>query len=143
MARQLLQVPTLSGEEMSRPQDLHTLQLTSEHSVRERKKFKGGEHMGSKRMKLEEDRSRLVGLLIVARAGVSVAPSDGPLFRPGQSALQWWAPWFKSAPEGFLLPHYKKKSRPTWFSGEVVAYAGHMSIIYAGRPYEGHCYDTY
>ena len=65
-----------------------------------------------------------------------------PLFLPGQSIIQWWSSWFKSAeapPE-----KYNKKLRPAWFSSEVLSYTGYKSIKYAGvEQTSQHCYVCY
>jgi len=95
----------------------------------------------------EDDRSRLVGMLLTARAsaisvGGSVAP-EPPAFANGQSVLFWWASWFKDCPLGKLPAQYQGTKRPSWYIGEVLNYAGWWRITYAGREYEGHTYDAY
>ena len=111
-----------SGTHLSGAQDLHTELLLSCMPVSARKRARGSEHMETKTMKREDDRSRLIVLLSIAQATaiVPVAPPPAELFSPGQSVLQWWASWFKDCIE--LPKQYgKKHKRPTWFSGEVSA----------------------
>ena len=137
-----------SVEEISGHEDLKAnLHTTCHLSCSGRKRCKQNEHEERKKMRIQDKRSALVGLLIAARARApdepAAVPASNPQFRPGQSVLQWWASWFKSIPEGALPEHYGGKSRPTWFSGEVTSYAGCLSIIYAGRRHTGHCYDAY
>ena len=111
-----------SGTHISGVQNLHTEFLLSCMTVSARKRARGSEHMETKTMKREDDRSRLVVLLSIAKATtiVPVAPQPPELFSPGQSVLQWWANWFKDCIE--LPKHYGKlHKRPTWFSGEVSA----------------------
>ena len=69
-------------------------------------------------------------------------PTVHPKFLPGQSIIQWWASWFKEAE---VFPEkYKKKQRPAWFSGEVLAHAGYKSMKYAGIQQEKqHVYVCY
>ena len=65
-----------------------------------------------------------------------------PLFRAGQSVLQWWAGWFKSAKTG--EGHYNKGARPSWFSGEICSPGVYVeSMIYAGLPYKGFVYPVH
>ena len=103
-------------------QNLHTEFLLSCMTVSARKRARGSEHMETKTMKREDDRSRLIVLLSITKATaiVPVAPPPAELFSPGQSVLQWWASWFKGCIE---LPkqYCKRFKRPTWFSGEVSA----------------------
>jgi len=114
-------------------------------SVAQRKMDRAAEHMERKRMRLADDRSCLVQLLQTCRATAATAPDQrqAELFHPGQSVLQWWAPWMQACEEGKMPKTYNKKSRPTWFSGEVLGKAGWMNHLYAGRMYEGYCYDAY
>ena len=111
-----------SGTHLSGAQDLHTELLLSCMPVSARKRARGSEHMETKTMKREDDRSRLIVLLSITKATaiVPVAPPPADLFSPGQSVLQWWASWFKDCTE---LPNQygKKHKRPTWFSAEVSA----------------------
>ena len=103
-------------------QNLHTEFLLSCMTVSARKRARGSEHMETKTMKREDDRSRLVVLLSIAKATtiVPVAPRPPELFSAGQSVHQWWAHWFKGC---IKLPkqYGKLHKRPTWFSGEVSA----------------------
>jgi hypothetical protein len=72
-----------------------------------------------------------------------VAPRPpNPLFIPGQSIIQYWAPWFEKAEAP--VKQYRKNNRPNWFSGEVVSRDGYESIRYAGilQPVQ-HLYRTY
>ena len=100
-------------------ENLHTELCTSEMPVAARKRARGEEYMERQKMKLQDQFSYLVGLLIDARATVAKAAtgasgaSSAPLFSPGQSILSWYAPWFKKIPEGELPEHYCKKNRPT------------------------------
>ena len=79
---------------------------------------------------------------IVRETKVASRPSTGPLYRAGQSVLQWWASWFKS---GEPRPKGKgKKKRPRWYSGEIV----HPPVwaentLYAGFTYTGWLYPAY
>ena len=58
------------------------------------------------------------------------SPETKRKFHPGQSMIQWWASWFKTATVVPAL--YNKTNRPAWFSGEVLAHAGYKSMKYAG-----------
>lgn len=79
---------------------------------------------------------------IVRETMVASRPSTEPLYRAGQSVLQWWAAWFKS---GEPRPKGKgKKKRPRWYSGEIV----HPPVwaentLYAGFTYTGWVYPAY
>ena len=42
-----------------------------------------------------------------------------------------------------LPPTLKKKSRPTWYMAEISTMGYEESFDYAGRSWEGWCYDTY
>ena len=107
---------SLSGTHLSGAQDLHTELLLSCMPVSARKRARGSEHMETKTMKREDDRSRLIVLLSIAKATiVPVAPLVVELFSPGQSVLQWWASWFKGCTE--LPKQYGKRHT----SGEVSA----------------------
>jgi len=111
-----------SGTHLSGVQNLHTELLLSCMTVSARKRARGSAHMETKTMKREDDRSRLVVLLSIAKATtiVPVAPRPPELFSAGQSVHQWWAHWFKGC---IKLPkqYGKLHKRPTWFSGEVSA----------------------
>jgi hypothetical protein len=72
----------------------------------------------------------------------SVLQPNLPLFKAGQSCLQWWAGWFKTAQAP--PANYKAKQRPAWFSAEVLSHEGYRSIMYAGiQQPEMHCYKIY
>ena len=110
-----------SGTHIAGVQNLHTEFLLSIMTVSARKQARGREHMETKAMKREDDRSRLLVLLSIAKATiVPVAPRPPELFSAGQSVHQWWAHWFKGC---IKLPkqYGKLHKRPTWFSGEVSA----------------------
>ena len=62
-------------------------------------------------------------------------------FMCGQPVLQWWASWMKDAPD--TPSHYNKKSRPAWFSAEVLSYCGYGHIKYAGQTMLAHQYHVY
>ena len=78
---------------------------------------------------------------IVAAQRPVVPPTKKPLFRAGQSVLQWWASWFKTngpPPKG-----KGSKKRPQWYSGEIV----HPPVwtdgmLYAGFRFKGWLYPT-
>ena len=74
-----------SGTHLPGAQDLHTELLLSGMPVSARKRARGSEHMETKTMKREDDRSRLVVLLSIAKATtiVPVAPQPPELFSPG------------------------------------------------------------
>ena len=104
-------------------------------SPRGRKRIKNENH----RMQASQQASQH------AASNLIVPPHDAvslPSFCPGQSIIQWWSSWFKSAsvpPE-----KYNKKNRPAWFSGEVLSYSGYKSIKYAGLEQSiQHCYVCY
>ena len=48
----------------------------------------------------------------------------------GQSCIVWWAKWMKNAKE--VPKSYNTKSRPAWYSGEIVTYVRYDSIQYCG-----------
>jgi hypothetical protein len=79
--------------------------------------------------------------MLLLRAPIVLQPPQ-PLFVAGQSCIQCWATWFKTAQAP--LRHHKAKNRPAWFSGEVLSREGYGSIRYAGilQP-EMHLYKTY
>ena len=64
-----------------------------------------------------------------------------PKFKTGQSVLQWWAGWMKSASE--TPPTYNKKLRPAWFSAEVCSYHKYDTIRYAGKLTTSNLYNVY
>ena len=65
-----------------------------------------------------------------------------PRFRAGQSVLQWWASWFKN--EGPAPQVYGKKTRPSWFAGEILDPAVWMEDkVYEGVKYTGWVYPTH
>ena len=70
----------------------------------------------------------------------ALAPSE-PKFHAGQSVLQWWATWMKSATHP--PKRYNKKDRPWWFSAEVLSIAGYGTITYAGEKWTGSLYHVY
>ena len=74
------------------------------------------------------------------RLAEALAPSE-PKFHAGQSVLQWWATWMKSATHP--PKRYNKKDRPWWFSAEVLSIAGYGTITYAGREWTGSLYHVY
>ena len=121
-----------ASEHIGAFQDLHTYHATQyQLPCSARKRVRGEEHQELKKMRCEDRRSDLVGLLIVARAApTTIVPTEEPRFSVGQSIIQWWASWMKEIPEGDLPEKIQGKRRPTWFSGEVVQYAGVMSILY-------------
>ena len=59
-------------------------------------------------------------------------------FKCGQSVLQWWAGWMKSAEE--TPQTYKKTLRPAWFSAEVCSYKEYGTMKYAGQLFTEHLY---
>jgi hypothetical protein len=81
-------------------------------------------------------------LLGMLHRAPSVLQPTLPLFKAGQSCLQWWAGRFKTAQAP--LAKYRAKQRPAWFSGEVLCHEGYRSIMYAGiQQPEMHCYKVY
>ena len=64
-----------------------------------------------------------------------------PIFKAGQSVLQWWAPWMKTAAQ--TPATYNTKQRPAWFSAEVCSYDRFGSIRYAGQQYTANVYNVY
>ena len=92
---------------------------------------------------LDEDRDGFMIRLAESKSDVIVSlHAPLPSFCPGQSIIQWWASWFKTAVEP--PKKYKKKLRPAWFSGEVLSYSGYKSIKYAGLEQSiQHCYVCY
>ena len=71
---------------------------------------------------------------------LQVAMPD-PKFECGQSVLQWWAGWMKSAEE--TPKTYNKKARPEWFSAEVCSYKEYGTIRYAGQWCTANLYNVY
>ena len=80
-----------SGTHILGVQNLHTEFLLSCMTVSARKRARGSEHMETKTMKREDDPSRMIVLLSIAKPTtiVPVAPKPPELFSPGQSVLQW------------------------------------------------------
>lgn len=98
-------------------------------------------HIEAKRMKAADDRSALVEQ--ASRQSSSSRPDrPDPLFQPGQSVHQYWAPWFSGTGPGGE-PQLRKKSRPSWYSGEVSSVPTWKTIDYAGSTVEGWTYLTY
>ena len=64
-----------------------------------------------------------------------------PKFKTGQSVLQWWSSWMKSAAETPLS--YNKKNRPAWFSAEICSYNNYGTIRYAGQLTTSNLYNVY
>ena len=58
-------------------------------------------------------------LRTVAATSKDSLPSTEPLYRFGQSVLQWWASWFKT--NGEPPKGKRKKKRPQWYAGEIVS----------------------
>ena len=79
---------------------------------------------------------------IVAATTMASRPSTEPLFRAGQSVLQWWASWFKT---GGPTPKGKgRKKRPQWYSGEIVhPPVWTEDMLYAGFTYTGWLYPAH
>ena len=74
----------------------------------------------------------------------SARGSAGPEYRfqAGQSVLQWWANWFKNTAEP--REHYKKKERPSWYSGEILNPGRYVEDLpYAGELYTGIAYNVH
>ena len=56
-----------------------------------------------------------------------------PLFREGQSVMQWWAPWMKDALLNELPGTYSKRKRPSWFKADVLVVVPEpVDIVYCG-----------
>ena len=56
-----------------------------------------------------------------------------PLFREGQSVMQWWAVWMKDAPLNELPGSYAKRKRPAWFKADVLVVEPEpRDIVYCG-----------
>ena len=68
-----------------------------------------------------------------------------PKFMCGQSVLQWWAGWMKTAQT--MPTRYSNKDseckRPAWFSGEVLSFHSWGTIKYAGQEYTANLYNVY
>ena len=64
-----------------------------------------------------------------------------PRFRTGQSIFQYWASWMALADD--LPANIKKKGRPGWYSGEIIAYLQWETVKYAGMEITGHTYRAH
>ena len=64
-----------------------------------------------------------------------------PKFKCGQSVLQWWARWMKSAEE--TPQTYKKTLRPAWFSAEVCSFKEYGTLRYARQLCTANLYNVY
>ena len=78
---------------------------------------------------------------IVAATSKDSRPSTEPLFKVGQSVLQWWASYFKT--NGEPPKGKRSKKRPHWYSGEIV----HPPVwtdgmLYAQFRFKGWVYPT-
>ena len=73
-----------------------------------------------------------------AKAMGTVEKRPPPLFRHGQSALQYWASWMAKAKESPAT--IQGKHRPKWYSGEIIAYLKWDTVTYAGVEFTGHTY---
>ena len=69
---------------------------------------------------------------------LSVALPD-PKFKCGQSVLQWWVAWMKSAEET-PRTYNNKMNRPAWFSAEVCSCKEYGTMKYAGQLFTEHLY---
>ena len=65
----------------------------------------------------------------------------GPIFKAGQSVLQWWSSWMKTAAK--TPSTYNKKNRSSWFSAEICSYVRHGTIRYAGQLTTANLYNVY
>ena len=64
-----------------------------------------------------------------------------PLFRTGQTVLQFWANWFESEPLESGRKNASGKARPKWYVGEILAGpTEHTCITYGGVRVEAYCY---
>lgn len=67
-----------------------------------------------------------------------------PKFKNGQSVLQWWAQWMKSAKEPPKKYGGKKGfARPAWYSGDVLAFQEYGTILYAGVQVKDNLYRVH
>ena len=62
-----------------------------------------------------------------------------PKFSAGQSVLYWWANWFSTTGPD-LIKHFSKKSRPKWYSSEIISVGAFQDIDYAGSRVTGYKY---
>ena len=81
-------------------------------------------------------------LRTVAATSKDSLPSTKPLYKVGQSVLQWWASHFK--PNGAPPKGKRSKKRPQWYSGEIV----HPPVwtdgmLYAGFRFTGWLYPAH
>ena len=60
-----------------------------------------------------------------------------PLFRTGQTVLQFWANWFKSEPLDSSRKKASKGDRPKWYIGEILSGPERKCITYGGVRVEG------
>ena len=68
-------------------------------------------------------------------------PLPKPAFKQGQSMLHWWAHWMTTAT---VTPKtYNTKHRPSWYSAEVLTYAGYKKLRYAGQDYTENLYNVF
>ena len=121
-----------------------------ETSSKKIKKSQEGISLTNTRMVYKEEKLSIMGeryeTSLLEPAAMICQPCT---FRPGQSILQWWAEWMKdcdtlgSAPKSYNNRKGTKFKRPAWFSGEVAAGPFEDSIVYAGVPYKGECYQVY
>ena len=74
------------------------------------------------------------------RAGTETCiPS--PKFKCGESVLQWWAAWMKTAET--MPTHFGKTKRPAWFSVEVCSFHKWGTIRYAGQEVTANLYNVF
>ena len=67
-----------------------------------------------------------------------------PLFRTGQTVLQFWAKWFASEPLDSGRSKASKGDRPKWYIGEILAGpTEHTCITYGGVRVEAYCYHVH
>ena len=64
-----------------------------------------------------------------------------PAFKQGQSVLHWLAHWMKTAKVTPVT--YNTNHRPSWYSAEVLTYAGFKTLRYAGQEYTENLYDVF
>ena len=118
--------------------------LSKRRRAEERAWFKGNERnlaRGDRESKVFQQIDAMHEELKMYREEKAGRAIPEPKFKTGQSVLQWWSSWMKSAAETPLS--YNKKNRPAWFSAEICSYNNYGTIRYAGQLTTSNLYNVY
>ena len=118
--------------------------LSKRRRTEERAWFRGNEHnlaRADRESKVYQQIDAMHEELKMYREEKAGRAIHEPKFKTGQSVLQWWSSWMKSATETPLS--YNKKNRPAWFSAEICSFNNYGTIRYAGQLTTSNLYNVY